>query len=273
MIEFYSNKNLPMYPYHVRTVNGKDGLLYHYTNIESAKQILYSMKLRLSDPSNFNDPSDCSLNELALCDYTSYHRVQDMWNNIGVICFTENWRKDNVYNCGYNHPRMWAQYAGGNTGVCFVIDKQSFISENNLKNKRFFLKRMRYSNSPERYSIQYNINHKNFYSKAELHATSLFFCKNTDWRDENEIRLLGFDLPKYLSIKNSISFIVLGSKIREEDYKQIVSVVNDVNSQSYLKLGEKSFVKASYEAGNVVVNDLATCGELPSLVFVADECN
>ncbi len=269
----YSKNNLPIYPYHLQSVKGKDGLLYHFTTIEAAKLILRDMTLKLSDPTKFNDPSDCSLAELSLVDYKDYNKIERSWNSIRVLCFTTNWRENGVWQYGYNHPRMWAQYAKNNTGVCIAIDEKAFRRENKniFSSNRYTIKRVRYSNSPERYSSTYRINANNFLHKVDRYSEELFFCKNCDWKDERETRLVGFGFPEFLSITDSISFIVLGSHIKEDDYKQLVSIVNDINSNSYMKLGEKSFVHAYYSAGNVQVTDIATSGKLPMLQFLSDK--
>ena len=271
----YSDNQLPMYPYHSHPLQGEDGLLYHYTTIGAAKLILRDMKLKLSDPTHFNDPSDCSLAELSLEDYRGYHKVETSWNSIRIACFTTNWKEGNVWHYGYNHPRMWAQYANNNTGVCIVIDKSALKKENQhiFKSHRHSIRKVRYSNAPERYSNIYKLNPSNFYDKAELYSDELFFCKNLDWKDERETRLIGFEFPDYLSIKDSIAFIVLGAYISIDEYKQLVSIINDVNSVSYKKLGEKSFVHAYYSAGSVEVSDIPSSGKLPELSFLADDVN
>lgn len=252
--------NVPFFPYEETPASKwNDGTLYHYTTAKAAKSILRSMRLKLSAPDSFNDPCDCSLYDLPLRDFPEEDLESD-WSKIRVLCFTRNYKVGSNIRYGYQHPRMWAQYADDNRGVCIAIDKKSFLQENAtyLKNKWHKFSPVSYSFLPSRYLSEYALKHKNFGYKVEKFAADLFFSKSSDWRDEREYRFVGIDVPDYLSIKNSTSFIVLGSKINIEDYSDIVSIVNDVNNASYACLGSKSFVQAEYHEGNVNVCYLET---------------
>ena len=86
------------------------------------------MTLRLSTFKNLNDLNEADVN----CEWSdsfNYIRIKDhIQKHCKLISFSQNYVYNNVsYEAGYNHPRMWAQYANNNTGVCIVID------ENKLK--------------------------------------------------------------------------------------------------------------------------------------------
>lgn len=266
------NNNVPFFPYEETPASKwNDGTLYHYTTAKAAKSILRSMQLKLSAPGSFNDPCDCSLYDLPLRGFPEEDLESD-WSKIRVLCFTRNYKVDSNIRYGYQHPRMWAQYADDNRGVCVAIDKVSFLKENDssLISKWYKFREVNYSHLPSRYLSEYALTHKNFSYKVEKFAEDFFFIKNYDWKDEREYRFVGIDVPDYLSIKNSISFIVLGSNISKEEYSDIVSIVNDVNSASYACLGSKSFVQAEYHEGNVSVCYLET-SKLPEKNFAADD--
>lgn len=81
--------------------------------------------------------------------------------------------------------------------------------------------------------------------------------------------MINFKSLDFVSIENAVAFIILGSKISEDDYRDIVSILNDKNSKAYGKIGRDTLVKATYKCGSVVVRtiDLAVLSELPDLKF------
>lgn len=126
---------------------------------------------------------------------------------------------------------------------------------------------MKYSAFPPKYETILEVNRANIINCAN----PLFFSKHSDWRDEEEYRLVGIDFPDFLSINDSICYIILGQKTSLEDIRDIVSIVNDPNTKSYKQLGEMSFVRAKSTAGSISVVYLHQCADIPKMRFIADE--
>lgn len=172
--------NIPIYLYDTVTPPPEDdGTLYHFTSIESAKKILRSMTLKLSDPRRFNDPSDCNLAEFALKIFRDRHALVDSWSEIRVLCFGTNTDLPDGVQYGFDHPRMWVQYADNNRGVCIAVDKTSLIRDNSDLSETDFIK-VNYSYFPHKYLNELELTPDNIREFPELLA-----CKNKDWEHEN----------------------------------------------------------------------------------------
>lgn len=112
---------------------------------------------------------------------------------------------------------MWAQYAANNTGACICIRKDRFIQENQavLKNRFYKFSSVKYGFGKP--TLEYkNEQHIDFITR---YWKQIFFYKETDWRQENEYRLFGIDLPECLSLENSIAYICLGAKFHDAVFK------------------------------------------------------
>ena len=157
--------------------------LYHYTNVDKALKILTSNSLRFSRIDYTNDTSESKLkinfekpdfnveSEIKEFDKKT-EKILDFFNRknplIRLLCFSMDVKyskadiqsiynkqhltsKDKYYNVlgrGFALPRMWAQYASDNKGVCLIIDKEKlldkvdkqleFHKESSVKYKKFF---------------------------------------------------------------------------------------------------------------------------------------
>lgn len=251
-------EGIAYYPYHNAIPVVDDGLLYHYTSIESAKIILRDLTLKLSDARKFNDPSEGFVSDISMMSVKEMLALDSIINKTGILCFTKSQELRGTVDCGYNRPRMWAQYARNNTGVCIAINQKAFLKENEetLKKGSYMVDRVKYRKAMKKIQRRHTLSDKELNGKIPRVIRDIFFEKYIDWRDEKEVRFLGIDLPDKLSILNSIQFVVLGSNINYYNLRDIVSIVNDPNSRSYGKLGEMSFVRALYSAGGVEVSRL-----------------
>lgn len=246
----------PIYPYDsIRPASAGDGTLYHFTSIESAKIILRDLTLKLSDPRNFNDLSDVSLNNVYLSPGLHTERLL---NSIKVLCFTRNRSCEGVIKHGHDYPRMWAQYAANHTGVCIAIDKDCLIKENRdvFEKHKFIFGDVCYSAFPPQYDKAYT-------DLAELIEDGFYFYKHKDWQEEEEYRLVAYDFPDLLSIRNSVSFIILGAKVLEDDARQLVSILNDPNNASFGCFNKQSILIAKSGPGAICVQTLEEMSRLP----------
>ena len=258
------------YPYHDTVPVVDDGLLYHYTSIESAKIILRDLTLKLSDARKFNDPSEGFVSDISMTSIGEMFALDSIIDKTGILCFTKNQEIRGTVDCGYNRPRMWAQYARNNTGVCIAINQKAFLKENEetLKKGLYMVDSVKYRKALKKIQKRHTLSDKELNCKIPRVFRDIFFEKYIDWRDEKEVRFLGVNLPDKLSIANSIQFVVLGSNISYYNLRDLVSIVNDPNSCSYGKLGEMSFVRACYSAGGVEASSLCQYIDSQDVQFV-----
>ena len=258
--------NHPLYFYATQKRDeGCKRLIYHYTNVNSFFLILSSMSLKVSDFERSDDLNEANVANtdrigdartlISLekyikekCSYLSF--VQD--GNIGLGELD-----------GTNHPRMWSQYGQRGYGVCLALDEDRFFDLNAEKLGSKFFKFE---------SVQYE--HKNgasvtidtpYVDGAEellikRHYQELFFKKHIDWKEENEKRLFGIDLPEFLSIYGSLEFICLGPKFLKDEALMIklLDHLTDSNSPFYGYLVPQSFADITpYDYGYFSHDSLA----------------
>lgn len=124
-----------------------DEYLYHYTTFETAIKILYSDKFRFSPLSKTNDTTEQKLRIRYAFEVQEEQRenisiFEKYWlnwtTNSKLLCFSQDRSKSlsgkfnnrfDVSGRGFALPRMWAQYAGKNSGVCFVVRKKPFVQK------------------------------------------------------------------------------------------------------------------------------------------------
>lgn len=154
-------------------------IIYHYTTLKGLFGIIGYQCLRFSELKNSNDLREVS--NPCGCKY---------------LCFCMD--KDEVK--GYEKPRMWAQYGGGNYGVCIgfkleLLIKQAELSQGTVKHFP-----IRYVGKEELLSIGYE-NEEALEVKAK------------DWESENEYRFISKDTDRLLITADMIDKIYVGENI------------------------------------------------------------
>ncbi len=118
-------------------------LLYHYTRKERAiENILKDMTLRMGSMKGTNDPREIDPWFFGLAvdtepqemDRDEYHRINrainaGMKDACRIVCLTEEQSEAGSRLAGYEHDRMWAQYAGNHTGVCIALDQDKLFAK------------------------------------------------------------------------------------------------------------------------------------------------
>ena len=243
-----------------------DKFLYHYTGIEKAIKILYSNKLRFSEIKKTNDTAESKIRIIykngdgTIMDENNekIRTVNDYFNKyhdiVRLLCFSQDQQlsvKDTVkaVDCHPNHkvdryydvsgrgfalPRMWAQYATDNTGVCFIINKESFEKQLQKQVQIFTSRKVEYKSFFTHFTIDEN-KLEIIYEKAIMAANGPlplitmiqkdkdfqkynFFVKLKDWENEHEYRYLAVieQAKPSLEIGNLQKYlvgIVVGEKI------------------------------------------------------------
>jgi hypothetical protein len=244
---FYTNaeKGLPW----DELFNSHGKYVFHYTTLDTALQhILYGGRLRVGPYANTNDPRESKDWEFTwVTDIPSRVRdpkwaaLGDRANSIGkrfcrVLCTTEDAEElpnaQSHFGRGYCHPRMWAQYAGGHSGVCLVFDKallHAALAEALSSLGELFFGKVLYADHTKEDLQAYRLDHKKIrrdgldavmrQKLAKFHQT-YFFQKALDWKHEYEYRwvLLGNkSTPEFIYVDTflSLKYIILGMDCAE----------------------------------------------------------
>jgi len=252
--------------------------LYHYTNIDKAIKIINSDSLRFSSINSTNDTSEAKLK--IRFEHTKFDSIQseedfetktesilkffcDKHPLIRLLCFSMDVKlkkteikkindnlireKDRYYNVlgrGFALPRMWAQYASDNTGVCFIIDREKLLkqinkkieyhSEGPVKYRNFFVN---YIIKNEAIDLLYdkitlstnsNLTMAKLFSKDSDFIKYNYFEKLSDWESENEYRIIALtDNDSLLHIENFHSYlkgVVFGENI-DPAYENVIKIL------------------------------------------------
>ena len=145
---------------------------------------------------------------------------------------------------GYNHPRMWDQYADKHQGVCLVFDgvKLDQILHKELGERcKIFSGMVKYVDiksgngtlqEPD-YSDIIKLGpteavRKHFFE----HYEHYFLKKNLDWERETEFRWLAYSTknePEYISIDGALKGIIVGMDFPRADMEIVKSLAYELN--------------------------------------------
>jgi hypothetical protein len=244
----YGNTRLP-------SINDK--FLYHFTTAESLMKILENMTLKMSSFENLNDLNEKEVN-FSFQDWQNGLEIKKyIVEQCKLISFSQNFQIDDRFcECGCNHPRMWAQYADNNKGVCIVINEEKFIELNKTILNEIFWKIENVNYKPYIYNgnPDESSNPKEF---IEKNYRKMFFEKHNDWRQEDERRLVCIGAPEYLSINNCIEFICVGNKFENINYSKLLDIIISNIEKDFAKLIPHDFTFQINVDGRCLVVDNA----------------
>lgn len=263
--------------------------LYHYTNVETAIKIIHSNSLLFSQISRTNDTSESKMKivfeENNILDKEKYKSSRDKISNyfkeysqfIQLLCFSMDAKisdsdknkyikllgdKDKYYDVsgrGFSLPRMWAQYAKNNEGVCFIFNRKKLIKQiekkiaftksGPVKYKKFFdsylISQEQMDILSDRISMVSNgsLTMLNMIQKDNDFLKYNFFEKLDDWKNEHEYRIVALidqkDKPDYrLPINGMMSFlegIVIGERMDLAYEKTIKMLIDSTGSKCEVK--------------------------------------
>lgn len=242
-----------------------DRYLYHYTTIETLLKILHFNSLRFSNLCNTNDLFEQKpkviFESRGPDDYERIEIIKNYLNNrrkrVKVLCFSQDSKyepeqlkqiqheigthlsKDkqraHMFGRGFALPRMWAQYANNNHGVCIIFKKQELLRLSTEQNVLVAHNPVIYKNAFDSFVIDNRLIqalHTLIQSNKENALTQIiarntmfveynYFSKVSDWAGENEYRLLSTsnspdDIIEIRNVNSAISGIVLGSRASVE---------------------------------------------------------
>ncbi len=263
--------------------------LYHYTSVDTAIKIICSDSLLFSPISNTNDTSESKMkiafDQSNVKDRNEYLEMVKMISEyfkqyahfVQILCFSvdanihkadyEKFKsstgdRDIYYDVsgrGFALPRMWAQYADSNEGVCFIFNKKklievierkvAFVKHGNVSYKRIFDK---YFISSEKMAMLFeritkvangSLTLLNMMQDDKDFLKYNFFEKLDDWSNEHEYRMAALidkrDSPNYqLPIGGITSFlegVVIGEKIDPSFEKTIKLLIKDKQARCEVK--------------------------------------
>ena len=255
----------PVYLYHnVELPHRGDGALFHFTKSDSFIKILEDMMLLPSSFGKLNDMnegnvSNMNMNENFMVMYNAEKYIKERCH---ILSFSQNYDICGFGHEGTNHPAMWAHYAENSNGVCIVIDKDTFIRNNQAVFDSYFYKfeDVEYSifNTPKDDGIDYSAKEPKQFIKDNW--KSLFFMKHKDWENEDEHRLFIMDYDGKLSIDGCIKYVTLGRKLflDKVKIKEIMDKVVNPAYACYHKFVPHSFATTCYNTHGYFTFEIAS---------------
>ena len=238
----------------------KKDLIYHFTSIENAIEIIQSKLLHFNTLDRTNDPfeflnyeielsreviTSSKLRNLPGYGERNYRYIRNQIkrlpailkkNSTRIICFSDERRNISTAL----NPRMWAQYARNNSGCCLVLKKTEI--QNIADRKGYLFKPVKYDDNI--FGPFYEILEKDFDENLTINSLDLnnllnnkieqmLFIKRKDWSGENEIRLINREGKEFIDIRDALIGIICGCKIPTTYLIQIMSQIE----KSKIQLG------------------------------------
>lgn len=249
--------------------------LYYYTTYNNAVKILYYDTLKFSRLNASNDAfeqkpkvkldsEDLTLQQMFTHIHDGFEEIRD---NIRILCFStdadfkkiqmqyqemnlllsKDLIRENVMGRGFALPRMWAQYANKNHGVCFVFDKKKL--EDRIEKCRIasYGQQVEYAAYYKPFKITeeqlshiqsgINLNPSLFVKQISTsdfnYIRHNYFTKLDDWSSENEYRYITFsdrvdDEDVEISlISSALCGVVIGERMCDVEKYMISLLLED----------------------------------------------
>jgi hypothetical protein len=226
----------------------KEDLLFHFTTLESLRKIASDMTFKTSSLSNLNDLNEGYIERLQSPLHDRYMAVKDyMTNNCHLLSFSQNLILNGIGFLGTCHPAMWAHYADDSHGVCIVLDKKAFkeVNKEIFDNYPCLLENVKYDFINTLEEEYFNFQPQDVKQFVKENHKQIFYLKHSDWKHEDECRLLVLDYPGKFSILECVKFIALGYRLAHdnEKMKELVEIFTTPENACYDKFYTNSFAK------------------------------
>lgn len=222
--------------------------LYHYTKYETAiEKIFFNGTIRLGPLTLTNDPQESAIGGFAIGSdvgenvdtsmmFAMMERCKRLTTRpVRLACFTQDAHGPLINHGlpGHDHDRMWAQYAGVNTGVCieFKADRLTASIEDHFR-ERIDSGRGRLIHGPVEYVKAFSVAGGMFFGlrieeftdeaikrQRDERARERYFRKSVDWVSEQEYRYVWIDADddydadgEFVPIRGCVENIFLGAR-------------------------------------------------------------
>lgn len=190
-----------------------DRYLYHYTKIDTCFKILYYQTLQFSSIGCTNDifeqkPKVCYASD-DMKMQQKFDKLQralkERRTQMQLLCFSRDLPKQHctvrdeadVIGRGFALPRMWAQYAQNNQGVCLIINKDILMEQLEKKKIKCWAHPVEYCDAYKVYPLtdcDINDLEQNWDNPSVLKNNEYvrlnYFSKLKDWESEREYRIV-----------------------------------------------------------------------------------
>lgn len=200
--------------------------LYHFTSFDTALKILDSNRLKFGKLTNMNDIHE---NDKVTFVDTTQSRLTKFPSDILDTLYDEIYKyrqisltvdNNETGKKGFDLHQMWGLYANKGEGVCLVFDKNKLLQSLNVD---IYHQHVDYKDTGnlDSFVVSNSQNDKEVITEIRNHVQELFFYKRKEWEHEQEYRLLkrcpNPNCEEYLSFGQTLKFIVLSSKLRNQD--------------------------------------------------------
>jgi hypothetical protein len=247
-------------------------LLFHFTNAYIAMEdILYERKIRFSPFANMNDPYEYKIVSLGVQAWggiseetasEAMYRLRDTILYKSKLLSIVRSKEKNIeddYQLVFTKPRLWAQYAEAQYGVCLIFSLNSFLEKIKISypGLTVYHDYVAYDLSKGKESLKTDLRDydtslsidDNIRTHFEIKKKDIFFRKYEDFGDENEYRIVLIDWEDnrnrdiYIDIKEIIRGVILGERFHDV-YKDTVKdiVMNKLNANLYRISYDASYV-------------------------------
>ena len=242
----------------------EENCVAHYSKLKHLANILHDKKLLVGPVCKMADPREASMSWLDSegighgPDSENRQAANEMISRAGhqlrLLCTTGAGEPDSadrspIESAIYGRPRMWAQYGDQSRGFCIVLNREKLHKELRKlveRDEHLISGEIEYSvwlhmveggstiefepeRDPRDLDVFEVMNENNM-------LQSVYFRKSIDWRDEGEYRWLLFSQTEkevYVSIRNSIKAVVLGSQFPPNQESQAINYCQEIGSSCY----------------------------------------
>lgn len=259
--------------------------LYHYTSFSTGVKILIGNSLKFSALNKLNDtleskPKMIFDNE----ESSSYEKLSKMIDEtselkLQLICFSQDNDKfeksprvqsdylashSDYTGRGFALPRMWAQYAQNNSGICFIFDREKLAQKitDYLGSSLIHHTKVDYVSQYDtvieddrdvqillenysKASLSSKISKaKDFLKSNENFTKYNYFSKFEDWAGEHEYRFLAIGDEEFLvtDIQDAISGIVIGERMNDAEIEVFKRLSDGICEIARIKFTCKGFL-------------------------------
>lgn len=208
------------------SANNSDYLYKYYGSNDYSFDSLNKNYFYLNSPDKFNDPFDCAFHQEEIMQ-AKYPVRRDIYNNLGVTCFSNN----------YKDPSMWNRYTNDYCGFCLKFKREKLVDRSLIEigSKVFYT--TKHLNSEWFYSTIFKkIDTQPITESAKndikfaLSIVHKYCQKSIEWKSENEYRIVSL---RCIENNRQLQFnpecleeIYLGYKMSEVNRDIIVKLVH-----------------------------------------------